>query len=446
MAYDFGVHPSTTIAPAGVAASVGGRVMRYASGPRRKIVIGAFSVVLIAAYFYLDAQQYRAARWATTTQQPFGLEKAIAIEPGNASFHQNLGRYLFFSEMTPDRALPHFQEATRLNPYSGESWLDLAAILEFKGETERQKQAMLRALAAEPYTPNVLWTVANFYLVRGEVDEAVPLLRRFIEAKSSIDGAVDTTAIDVVWRATHNVDLLTGRLLPPTAQFRSTLVRFLLERNQPSEADLAWARLIELREPFDVNAGLVYVNFLLQKQAVEQAATAWAEMALAIPEFRAHVPSDDLVVNGGFEQEMLNGGFDWRLYPRPDTNLSVDTEQFHGGTRSLRIDFNGQPGADTGLVQTVSVKPNTRYRFTGFMRAESLLSSSGPRFLISSEKGERYFLSADLIGSSFWRESEAEFRTGNETKAIAISVVREPGSSRIKGTVWVDDISLQKLP
>jgi hypothetical protein len=124
----------------------------------------------------------------------------------------------------------------------------------------------------------------------------------------------------------------------------------------------------------------------------------------------------------------------------------VDTEQFHGGTRSLRIDFNGEPGADTGLVQTVSVKPDTRYRFTGFMRAENLLSSSGPRFLISNEKGEQYFLSDDLIGSSFWRESQAEFRTGNETKAIAISVVREPGSSRIKGTVWVDDISLRELP
>jgi hypothetical protein len=252
--------------------------------------------------------------------------------------------------------------------------------------------------------------------------------------------------MDVVWRATHNVDLLTDRLLPPTAQFRSALVRFLVERNQPSEAGLAWARLIELREPFDVNAGLVYVNYLLQKQAVEQAATAWAEMALAIPEFRAYVPSDDLVVNGGFEQQMLDGGFDWRLYSRPDTNLSVDTEQFHSGTRSLRIDFNGTPGADTGLVQTVSVKPNTRYRFTGFMRAENLLSSSGPRFLISNEKGEQYFLSDDLIGSSFWRESQAEFRTGNETKAIAISVVREPGSSRIKGTVWVDDISLRELP
>ncbi len=411
----------------------------------QRVGIGVLSLALAAGFVNIAFRHYRASYWATASQQPLGLQKAISLEPGDASLHHRLGQYIYLTDLDADAALPHYQDAVTLNPFSGRNWLDLAMIWEVKGEAKRQENAMRQGLAAEPYTPEVLWGVANFHLVRGEIDDAVPLLRRFTEAKSSIEGNVDTTAMNAVWRATHDVDLLADRVLPPTSAYRSALVLFLLQRNDLSAAAKAWKRLIELGQRFDVLVGLTYVNSLMQQNAIETAAKTWNEMGAAIPEFRSHLPSDDLVVNGGFEEELLDAGFEWRLNPRPNTTLSVDAGQFHGGNRSLRIDFDGEAGADTGLSQTVVVKPNTRYKFSAFMRAEDILSASGPRFVIIGNDGERYFTSGDLIGSSFWRESESNFATGPATKTVTISVMRDRGESRIKGTVWVDDVTLREL-
>ncbi len=411
----------------------------------QRICLGLLTLALAAGYLYAAVRQYRAARWATSDDQPFGLKKAIDLEPGNASYRHRLGQFLYLTELNADATLPHYEAAVTLDPFSGQNWLDLAAVWEVKGDSMQQENAMRRALVAEPFTPDVVWGVANFHLVRGEIDDAVPLLRRFTEAKSTIDGNIDTTAMDVAWRATHNVDLLVDRVLPPASAYRAALIQFLLAQNDPAATASAWSRLVELQQPFDERVGLTYVNLLMQQQAIATAAKVWNDMGVLIPGFHAHLGSENnLVVNGGFEEELLDAGFEWRLIPQPNRTLSADAGQFHTGNRSLRIDFDGE-GTDTGLIQTIMVKPNTRYRFSAFMRTEGILSASGPRFVVTGDGGERYFTSEDVIGSSFWRESQSTFTTNPGAATITISVTRDHGDSLIKGTAWVDDISLQEL-
>ena len=48
----------------------------------------------------------------------------------------------------------------------------------------------------------------------------------------------------------------------------------------------------------------------------------------------------------------------------------------------------------------------------------------------------------DLLGSSGWRELQADFAVGPQTGLIAIKVMRVPGNPLIKGTFWLDDVKL----
>ena len=66
----------------------------------------------------------------------------------------------------------------------------------------------------------------------------------------------------------------------------------------------------------------------------------------AAPRFglSAYVPTGrNLIVNGDFSLDVLNGGFDWQYQKQRSVTLTLDPSDFHGGHRSLLITFDG-PG------------------------------------------------------------------------------------------------------
>ena len=96
------------------------------------------------------------------------------------------------------------------------------------------------------------------------------------------------------------------------------------------------------------------------------------------------------VHNGGFETEFLNGGFDWRSQPIGQISVSLDTKQFHGGNRSLRIEFTGPAVSDVGIYEYVPVQPGTAYRLLAFVKTEELTTASGPRLGIEESSTRKY--------------------------------------------------------
>jgi hypothetical protein len=153
----------------------------------------------------------------------------------------------------------------------------------------------------------------------------------------------------------------------------------------------------------------------------------------------------NLIVNGGFEEKMLNGGFDWLYSAMPHIDLAIDTNEFHSGTRSLSISFDGQNPPDVGILQLIPVNPNTEYEFTAAYRTEELITASGPRFSIADAyTNASYLLSEDLIGTYPWRLEQAQFRTGPDTNLLLLRITRQPAGPLIKGRVWIDDLKLAK--
>ncbi len=69
--------------------------------------------------------------------------------------------------------------------------------------------------------------------------------------------------------------------------------------------------------------------------------------------------------------------------------LAIDTSEFHSGTRSLSVTFDGQSASEEGISQFIPVNPNTGYEFSAEYRTEELETASGPRFAITDAMGRR---------------------------------------------------------
>jgi hypothetical protein len=153
----------------------------------------------------------------------------------------------------------------------------------------------------------------------------------------------------------------------------------------------------------------------------------------------------NLVTNGNFEYDIVNGGLDWRVLPVEGAVAALDNFE---GRRALRITFDGSRNLDFGQVfQYVLVQPNTRYVFQGRMRVQGITTDSGPRFQIRDGYNADHLFAGteNLIGDSDWVEERAEFRTGKDTRLLLLGVARpasEKFESQISGSVWIDDISL----
>jgi len=160
------------------------------------------------------------------------------------------------------------------------------------------------------------------------------------------------------------------------------------------------------------------------------------------------VPSSNLVTNGGFESDILNGGLDWRVLPIEGSVVSLDPVGVFEGVRALRITFDGSRNIDYGHVfQYVPVQAKTRYRFSGHMRVQDITTDSGPRFQACDayDMGNIFVSSENLVGTSGWSEQHAEFTTLPDTRLLLLRVVRSVSNkldNQIAGTVWIDDVRL----
>ena len=209
-------------------------------------------------------------------------------------------------------------------------------------------------------------------------------------------------------------------------------------------AENVWNRLIGLNQAFSTKLAFPYFRFLIAKQEVAAAQTAWQQLAGLDRSLQPYLPSrENLIVNGGFEENVLNGGFDWWYESNPHAALAIDTSEFHSGTRSLSITFDGRNPGDAGIFQFIPVKPNTDYEFSAESRTEDIESASGPRFaIVDAYTNASYVLTDDLLGTNPWRVQQARFQTGPNTNLVLLKIVRQPADPLIRGKLWIDDLRL----
>jgi hypothetical protein len=406
------------------------------AGRQRWLFAG--SAMLTVAYLFLAAREFAASHFAFRTDLP-SLERAVRFAPGNAEYRHRLGRYFAFVSASPQTALDNYQAATRLNPHQARYWFDLAAAYQVAGNSAGQREALEQALQAEPTAPDVAWEAANFFLIEGETERALREFRVVIENDSSLA----PIALQTCWRVRPDVDALLRDVVPHRTD---TLIAFLslLQGKQETESAIkVWNQLIQVHQKFETRYLVDYVRYLVQARRSDAAAAAW-EQASGVLGLPAYLPTpDNLIVNGDFSLDVLNGGFDWTYQTQSGVRLLLDPGDFREGQRSLSVTFEGPGISDAGIRQWIPVHGATAYDFTAYYKSSAFEGAGGPQIVLRDfYTGEPVFTSDPLNDADFWKAVHSRFTTPTSTALLVLKIERIPAGSPIRGKLWLDGFQL----
>ncbi len=390
------------------------------------------------AYLFLTASEFAASYFAFRPDLP-SLERAVRLSPGNAEFRHRVGRYFSFVAANPQGALENYRAAVDLNPHQARYWFDLAAAYQIAGDSARQRDSLEHALQAEPTAPDVAWEAANFFLVEGDTERALREFRVVIENDTSLGGL----ALQSCWRARPDVDTLLRDVVPPRVDSLIAFLTLLQSKQETDGAIKVWDRIAQLHQKFESRYLFDHVRYLIQAHRPDAAWTAWEQSAGAL-DLAAYLPtSDNLIVNGDFSLNILNGGFDWTYQTQPGVGLLLDPSDFREGQRSLSITFEGPGISDVGIRQWIPVHGGTSYDFTAYFKSSEFQGAGGPQIVLRDVyTGEPVYTSDPLNGADFWKAVHSRVTTSASTTLLVLTIERIPAGSPIRGKLWLDDFQL----
>ncbi len=399
----------------------------------------AVSVVLFGLVFlFLIGKEYAASFFAARAELP-SLERAVRLSPGNADYRHRLGRYFAFVAGDAPSAIASLRSAVDLNPHDAHYWFDLAGAYQVTGDIAGQRAALDRALQAEPTTPDVAWEAANFFLIDGDIDRALREFRVVIANDIELRDA----ALHECWRVRPDSEALLRDVVPASPD---SLISFLtlLEAKQETEGTIkTWERLAHLHEKFENRYLYQYVRYLIDAHRPDAAMLAWEQSADVLG-LSAYLPTEDnLVVNGDFSLDILNGGFDWTYVNRTGVQPLLDASDFRQGSRSLFLTFEGPGINDAGIQQLIPVKGATTYNFSAYYKSADFEGAGGPEIVLRDAYTRAPLYASDpLKDADFWKEVHSKVTTPDSTTLLVMTIERFPAGSPIRGKLWLNDFEL----
>lgn len=337
---------------------------------------------------------------------------------------------------------PELLQALRRDPNAPNRWSDAGQRMQQMGSAAKADYCFTRAVDLAPHIPPVLMEAADHFFAAQQPVRAMHLMARVLADTDTYDDFI------FGWYADRHlsVDRILQDGLPPGPRAAQSYMRQLIATEDPEQPKV-WAWLTA-RGFSDLALAREYLGALFARKDYGQAAAAWAAF---LAKDRGDFLAANFIYNGGFERDFTNTPLDWRTGDREGVEVAVDNQVAHSGSRSLRIRFAGKENLsyhETGL--TIFVKPG-RYRFTAYLRLDNLTTDQGIGFhLYDAEQSARLDVrTGQFTGTHDWQRIERMIAVPSNTRLIDLDVSREPSQkfdNAIRGTVWIDDVSLTPVP
>jgi Tetratricopeptide repeat len=414
--------------------------------PAARFAVVALSITLAAMLTFFSIRTARAAYEAGLGTRA-GFEAAVRLESSNPENWHVLGRYWQYTldEPDPSRAINNFRRALSLNPRSADAWLDLGTVYESEGDSASARDAYIQAGKVYPASAAVAWRYGNFLLRQGDVNHAFAEIRRAVYA----DPTRSAEAFSRCWRVDPDVQAVLAGIIPPDRQPYLDVIRELAAADQLAAALSVWQRLVSIHPHMSPADVIFFTDFLFQKGHFVDAHRVWQDALLLSDVVTGDAPGS-ILWDGGFESN-VQGGFAWAL-PTALTlgvQATLDKRQKHSGKQSLRLFFDGKHNTNyDGVCTNVEVRPETTYRFSAWVRTQSLTSDEGVRFRLywfSDTNVSGSVDSQDSRGTQSWTRIEMPWSSGKDVHRLRVCVMRNASRGfdpRIQGTAWIDDVSL----
>ncbi|MCL5006175.1 MAG: hypothetical protein M1404_06540 [Acidobacteria bacterium] len=380
------------------------------------------------------------------------LQLATELDSGNANYHIQLGRLYQYSvtNARAQQAIEQFRTAAELDPYDPQAWLNLAAALEFEGQTSRAESYLRHASALAPHLPIYQWTIGNYFLLHGNTQEAFRHLKVVLAGSRQYD----QTVFNVAWKASGDASQILQELIPHNLPAEFSYLNYLASLQKFPDANAVWKRIASSPQRFDPQQAGAYIDTLLRAQHPAQAYQVWSDLeARGLIRNPANGDMPNLITNGDFEDNLLMMGFDWRIIPVEGVYAGLDTSTFHSPGHSLAVTFSGKQNLDyRQIYQFVKVSPNHAYHLQAFMKTEGITTDSGPRLEVRDAYNPAALdkFSPDMTGTSEgWNPLTLDFKTGPKTNLIIVTLARLPSEkldNQVAGRVWLDDVVLTPSP
>ena len=377
------------------------------------------------------------------------LRLATRLNPGNSTYHVQLGRLYQYSitNPRPKEAILEFQDAVKANPYDPQAWINLAAAHEFQGDTSKAEEDLRHASSLAPHLPVYQWTIGNYFLLHGNTQEAFRHLKVVLAGSRQYD----RTVFNVAWKASGNAAQILQELIPNSLPAEFSYLNYLVAEQRMPEAETLWKRIAAAPKTFDPHEASGYIDTLIKTGRADAAYRAWIDLqGKGLIQAPPGSTNQNLITNGNFEDPLLDMGFGWRIQDVHGVYAGLDTSTFHSPGHSLSVQFTGNQNLNYHQIfQFVKVSPNHKYQLDAFMKTQDIASDSGPRLEVVDAYDPRVLdkFTPGMTGTSGgWNPLNMEFTTGPRTQVLLVLLVRPPSKAddddAITGRVWLDDVQI----
>ncbi|MCJ7783505.1 MAG: tetratricopeptide repeat protein, partial [Desulfobacterales bacterium] len=368
----------------------------------KRILFPVLAVVVSLAAGYSILCLWRGFSLSPINPSKENLFKAIRLSPPNPEPYYRLGLYYQWDirHIDLEESARYFRKAIERNPLEQEYWLQLAKILQRTGESAVSQRALENAIRVFPTGYRGRWMSANLFLQQGDIEKAL-LHFSYILAHYPNQSSL---VYDVLEKAVDDSDFVLERIVPKDPSSFRQYLSYLYGMGDPASARKAWAKRHSFGYQADRGEALRYIEFLISQGEFNEAFQVWRVRFQE--EGLSPFSESDLITNGDFgKDEILGGGFDWKIENVSGTEVSFDPSIAFEGKRSLKIVFTGKENVDFYHVyQFVPLKSNTEYVLRANMKTQAVTTKSGLKIEVLGAGQSFHSVSETLTGDNEWRK------------------------------------------
>lgn len=389
-------------------------MMAFAESARRVAGWILASALLLAAYWsvrlsradWLDHQGWRGA-----------LQLASALAPDHAGLRAELSDW---------------PGAVARNRYDSASWIRLGLEAEAGGDQISAERYLQRAAEFDRlFDPR--WTLANYYFRR----QAWMPFWTWARAAAETSPQPPLALYQLCHEATPDMEQIFERVIAGERRLLEGYLYWVQTQDDLVGIRAVASRAIDLAGPEQRGALAACTSRILQLGAPADALRLWNRMlAVRLFPFERLDPGNGVsLTNGDLRQPLRGETFNWVLH-----GVDGVISRHDGG--GVRFEFSGsQAGHCNLLTQNLAVLGGRRYRLRCRYRTSGIERGAGPAWAVAE------FATGEPLAAESWSETSMEFVTATRVEVVPLELVyrRMPGTTRINGVLWLENVRLELL-